>query len=192
MCNAYGSINQFCNPTSGQCKCRENVSGLRCDTCIDNYYGLSADGCKPCKCHMEGIIPGTVCDAMTGQCVCQPNVGGRQCNECRHGYYKSTQNGSMSCLPCQCDESGTINGSQACNKLTGQCLCKAAVTGPRCNVCVRHTYNLSAGNLLGCQNCDCDPIRTLPGSSCDPIDGQCQCLPDFQGRRCSRCKPGKC
>ncbi|XP_077341211.1 usherin [Lithobates pipiens] len=190
MCNAYGSINQFCNPTSGQCKCRENVSGLSCDTCIDNYYGLSADGCKPCKCHMEGIIPGTVCDTMTGQCVCQPNVGGRQCNECWHGYYKSTQNGSMSCLPCQCDESGTINGSQYCNKLTGQCLCKAAVTGPRCNVCVRHTYDLSAVNLLGCQNCDCDPIRTLPGSSCDPIDGQCQCLPDFQGRRCSRCKPG--
>ncbi|KAM5165253.1 usherin [Mantella aurantiaca] len=190
MCDAYGSINQFCNPTSGQCKCRENASGLRCDTCIDNYYGLSADGCKPCECHTEGIIPGTVCDALTGQCVCQPNVGGRQCNECLHGYYKSTQHGSVSCLPCQCDGSGTINGSQACDKLTGQCLCKASVTGPRCRICMSHSYNLTAVNLLGCQDCDCDPVGTLPDSVCDPIDGQCQCLPDFQGRRCSRCKDG--
>ncbi|XP_018411554.1 PREDICTED: usherin [Nanorana parkeri] len=190
MCDAYGSINQFCNPTSGQCKCRENASGLRCDTCIDNYYRLSAGGCKPCECHTEGIIPGTVCDALTGQCVCQLNAGGRQCNECLHGYYKSTQNGSMSCLPCQCDGSGAINGSQACDKLTGQCLCKASVTGSRCSVCISHTFNLTAVNLLGCQDCDCDPFGSLPVSVCDPIDGQCQCMPDFQGRRCSRCKPG--
>ncbi|XP_072265966.1 usherin isoform X2 [Pyxicephalus adspersus] len=190
MCNAYGSINQFCNPTSGQCKCRENASGLRCDTCIDNYYGLSADGCKPCECHTEGIIPGTVCDAVTGQCVCQPNVGGRQCNECLHGYYKLMQNGSMSCPPCQCDGSGTINSSQVCDKLTGQCLCKDFVTGPQCNICVSHTFNLTAVNLQGCQDCDCDPIGTLSGSTCDPVNGQCHCLPDFQGRRCSRCKPG--
>ncbi|XP_044133567.1 usherin-like [Bufo gargarizans] len=189
-CSPYGAINQFCNPASGQCKCRENVSGLDCDTCIDNYYGLDADGCKPCKCHMEGIIPETVCDAVTGQCVCQPNVGGSQCDECLEGYYKSTQNGSVSCLPCHCDKSGAINASQACDQLTGQCVCKASVTGQRCNICIDRTYNLSTENIWGCQDCDCDLNGTIPGSVCDQINGQCQCLPNYQGRRCSQCKPG--
>ncbi|XP_075719450.1 usherin [Rhinoderma darwinii] len=189
-CSPYGAINQFCNPASGQCKCRENVSGLDCDTCIDNYYGLDADGCKPCKCHMEGIIPGTLCDAVTGQCVCQPNVGGRQCDECLEGYYKFTQNGSMSCPPCRCDRSGAINASQSCDQLTGQCVCKASVTGRQCNICIDRTYNLSSGNIWGCQDCDCDLNGTLPGSTCDRINGQCQCLPNYQGRRCSRCNPG--
>ncbi|XP_073529681.1 usherin [Phyllobates terribilis] len=189
-CSPYGAINQFCNPASGQCKCRENVSGLDCDTCIDNYYGLDADGCKPCKCHREGIIPGTVCDALTGQCVCQPNVGGRPCDECSEGYYKSTQSGSMSCLPCRCDRSGAINSSQPCDRLTGQCVCKALVTGQRCKICIHRTYNLSNENIRGCQDCDCDLNGTVPGSGCDQINGQCQCLPNYQGRRCSQCKPG--
>ncbi|KAM9316854.1 usherin [Gastrophryne carolinensis] len=189
-CNAYGSINQFCNPTSGQCKCREHVSGRDCDTCIDNYYGLAADACKPCECRTEGIIPGTVCDAMTGQCVCKPNVSGRQCNECLDGYYKSTENDSVPCLPCQCDKSGTINGRMTCHRVTGQCLCKASVVGQCCHVCMDHTYNLTAENPVGCQDCDCDPDGTLPGSVCDPTHGQCQCLPNYEGRRCSQCKPG--
>ncbi|XP_068088985.1 usherin isoform X3 [Hyperolius riggenbachi] len=190
MCNARGSINQFCNPTSGQCKCKKNVRGLACDTCIDNYYGLAADGCKPCKCHREGIIPGTVCDAVTGQCVCQPNVGGRHCDECLDGYYKSTQNGSVTCLACRCDESGSINGSQACDKLSGRCSCKASVTGRRCEACLSHMYNLTAGNPLGCEDCRCDPAGTTPGSVCDPIDGQCKCLPNYRGRRCGHCISG--
>ncbi|KAG9484595.1 hypothetical protein GDO78_010137 [Eleutherodactylus coqui] len=188
-CSPYGAINQFCNPASGQCKCRENVGGPDCDTCIDNYYGLDADGCKPCECHGEGIIPGTRCDAVTGRCVCQPNVGGRRCNECLEGYYKFTGMGSTSCLPCRCHRSGAINASQPCDRLTGQCVCKASVTGQRCDTCSRRTYNLSSDNIRGCQDCDCDLRGTLPGSACDQITGQCQCLPNYQGRRCSRCKP---
>ncbi|KAG8584399.1 hypothetical protein GDO81_008814 [Engystomops pustulosus] len=189
-CSPYGAINHFCNPSSGQCKCRENVGGADCDTCIDNYYGLDADGCKPCECHTEGIIPGTVCDAVTGQCVCQRNVGGRRCDECSEGYYKSTQNGSTSCLPCRCDRSGAVNGSQSCDQSTGQCVCKASVTGRRCSTCSDHTYNLSSENSRGCQDCNCDPNGTVQGSTCDPVHGQCQCLPNYQGRRCAQCKPG--
>ncbi|XP_071996224.1 usherin isoform X2 [Engystomops pustulosus] len=189
-CSPYGAINHFCNPSSGQCKCRENVGGADCDTCIDNYYGLDADGCKPCECHTEGIIPGTVCDAVTGQCVCQRNVGGRRCDECSEGYYKSTQNGSTSCLPCRCDGSGAVNASQSCDQSTGQCVCKASVTGRRCSTCSDHTYNLSSENSRGCQDCNCDPKGTVQGSTCDPVHGQCQCLPNYQGRRCAQCKPG--
>uniref|UniRef100_F7ALI8 Usherin n=1 Tax=Xenopus tropicalis TaxID=8364 RepID=F7ALI8_XENTR len=188
LCNTYGSINQFCNPISGQCKCKVDVKGLLCNKCPDNYYGPDALGCKQCDCNQDGIIPGTICDVETGQCACKPNIGGRQCNECVDGYYKVQLKNS--CLPCDCDVSGTINHSQYCDKSTGQCFCKPFVTGQKCNICMSHKYNLSIFNLLGCQDCDCDPLGTLVGTQCDPISGQCKCLPNNQGRRCNQCKKG--
>lgn len=45
-CNINGSILNACDPLSGQCSCKEGVSGLKCDICEDNYYGLTHDGCK--------------------------------------------------------------------------------------------------------------------------------------------------
>ncbi|XP_053568734.1 usherin [Bombina bombina] len=185
-CNSYGSINQFCNPINGQCKCREHVKGVDCDTCIDSYYGLDSAGCKHCDCNKEGIIPETVCDAVTGQCVCRPYIGGRQCNECLDGFYKILEDNSMMCIPCNCDVSGTINHSQSCDKTTGQCFCKAGVTGQQCNLCKPHMYNLT----IGCHYCDCDPLGTLANTVCDQVNGQCECLPNYQGRRCNQCLPG--
>ncbi|XP_055581897.1 usherin [Falco cherrug] len=189
-CNSHGSVNQFCNPLSGQCNCKERVKGLRCDTCMDNFYGLDVTGCKACECNVAGSFSGTVCDAKTGQCACKPNIGGRQCDECLDGYHKVQENHSFVCLPCNCDKAGTVNGSLLCDKLTGQCPCKAGVTGLRCNQCMLHTYNLSRSNLLGCQRCDCDALGTLAGTVCDHVSGQCVCLPQRQGRRCNECKPG--
>ncbi|XP_039386307.1 usherin [Mauremys reevesii] len=190
LCNIYGSLNQFCNPFTGQCNCKEETKGLQCDTCMDNFFGLDATGCKTCDCNTAGSLFGMVCDAMTGQCVCKPNTGGRQCNECLDGYYKVQQNNSLACLPCNCDNAGTVNGSLLCDKSTGQCSCKAGVTGLQCNVCVPHMYNLTISNLLGCQICDCDSLGTLAGTVCDQISGQCVCLPNRQGRRCNQCESG--
>ncbi|NXL36266.1 USH2A protein, partial [Glaucidium brasilianum] len=189
-CNSHGSVNQFCNPLSGQCSCKERVKGLHCDTCMDNFYGLDVTGCKACECNIAGSFSGTVCDAKTGQCACKPNVGGRQCNECLDGYHKVQENLSFVCLPCNCDKAGTVDGSLLCDKSTGQCPCKAGVTGLQCSRCMLHTYNLSMSNLLGCQRCDCDALGTLAGTVCDHISGQCVCLPQRQGRRCNECKPG--
>uniref|UniRef100_A0A8B9CDD6 Usherin n=1 Tax=Anser brachyrhynchus TaxID=132585 RepID=A0A8B9CDD6_9AVES len=189
-CNSHGSVNQFCNPLTGQCSCKERVKGLHCDTCVDNFYGLDVTGCKACECNIAGSFSGTVCDAKTGQCACKPNIGGRQCNKCLDGYHKVQEKHSFICLPCDCDKAGTVNGSLLCDKSTGQCPCKAGVTGLQCNQCMLHTYNLSMSNLLGCQRCDCDALGTLAGTVCDHVSGQCVCLPHRQGRRCNECKPG--
>uniref|UniRef100_A0A8B9DD56 Usherin n=1 Tax=Anser cygnoides TaxID=8845 RepID=A0A8B9DD56_ANSCY len=189
-CNSHGSVNQFCNPLTGQCSCKERVKGLHCDTCVDNFYGLDVTGCKACECNIAGSFSGTVCDAKTGQCACKPNIGGRQCNKCLDGYHKVQEKHSFVCLPCDCDKAGTVNGSLLCDKSTGQCPCKAGVTGLQCNQCMLHTYNLSMSNLLGCQRCDCDALGTLAGTVCDHVSGQCVCLPHRQGRRCNECKPG--
>uniref|UniRef100_A0A8B9SU76 Usherin n=1 Tax=Anas platyrhynchos TaxID=8839 RepID=A0A8B9SU76_ANAPL len=189
-CNSHGSVNQFCNPLTGQCNCKEQVKGLHCDTCVDNFYGLDVTGCKACECNIAGSFSGTVCNAKTGQCACKPNIGGRRCNRCLDGYHKVQDKHSFVCLPCDCDKAGTVNGSLLCDKSTGQCPCKAGVTGLQCNQCMLHTYNLSMSNLLGCQHCDCDALGTLAGTVCDHLSGQCVCLPHRQGRRCNECKPG--
>lgn len=184
-------MSEFCNPLNGQCNCKENIKGLHCDTCIDNFYGLDASGCKPCNCDEGGSAAGSVCDPQTGQCICKPNFGQRQCEECLNGQYRVEQNDSVICLPCNCDKDGTVNGSLLCDKSTGQCLCKTGVTGIQCDQCMAHMYKLSTGNLLGCEICDCDPLGTLPGTVCDQNNGQCVCSPYHHGRQCNKCKPGK-
>ncbi|XP_006890633.1 PREDICTED: usherin [Elephantulus edwardii] len=190
-CNLNGSVDQFCNPLSGQCKCKEEAKGLQCDSCRENFYGLDVTSCKPCDCDMVGTLPGTVCEVTTGQCFCKPNTGGRQCNQCLEGYFYLQQpNNSFLCLPCNCDKTGTLNGSLLCEKSTGQCPCKLGVTGLHCNQCKPHRYNLTIGNFQGCQMCKCDSSGTLPRTICDPVSGQCLCLPNRQGRRCNQCQPG--
>ncbi|KAI1240568.1 hypothetical protein IHE44_0008996 [Lamprotornis superbus] len=189
-CNSHGSVSQFCNPLSGQCNCKERVKGLLCDTCMDNFYGLDVTGCKACECDAVGSISGTVCDARTGQCACKPNIGGRRCDECLDGYHRVQKGHSFFCLPCNCEQAGTVNGSLLCDKSTGQCPCKAGVTGLRCSQCTLQTYNLSRSSARGCQPCDCDALGTLAGTACDHVSGQCVCLPQRQGRRCDECKPG--
>lgn len=190
-CNLHGSVNQLCDPLSGQCVCKKEAKGLRCDVCRENFYGLPWSACEVCDCNRAGTQAGTVCDAETGQCVCKPSVGGRRCSECKEGYFNLRQNDSHLCLPCNCEKTGTVNGSLLCDKSTGQCPCKLGVTGLRCHQCEPHRFNLTVDNLQGCQACECDSLGTLPGSTCDPVSGQCLCLPHRQGRRCERCQPGK-
>ncbi|XP_013375386.1 PREDICTED: usherin isoform X1 [Chinchilla lanigera] len=189
-CNLHGSVNKICNPVSGQCECKKGVKGLRCDTCREHFYGLDATGCKACDCDAAGSVPGTVCDAETGQCLCKPSTGGRQCRDCVEGYFSRKHNDSFLCLPCNCEKSGTVNGSLLCDKATGQCPCRLGITGPLCNQCEPHSYNVTTGSFQGCAMCDCDSLGTLSGTTCDPTSGQCVCLPHRQGRRCDQCQPG--
>ncbi|KAM6217822.1 usherin isoform 2-T2 [Rhynchocyon petersi] len=191
LCNPSGSVNEFCNPLSGQCECKEGARGLHCDSCRENFFGLDISSCKPCNCNVAGTLPGTVCDEKTGQCFCKPNVGGRQCNQCLEGYFNlQEQNTAFLCQPCNCNKTGTLNGSLLCEKSTGQCPCKLGVTGLHCNQCKPHRYNLTIGNFQGCQMCKCDSLGTQPGTICEPVHGQCLCLPNRQGRRCNQCQPG--
>ncbi|XP_052056319.1 usherin [Apodemus sylvaticus] len=190
QCNLHGSVNQLCDPLSGQCACKKEAKGLKCDTCRENFYGLPWSACEDCDCSRAGSQPGTVCDSETGQCICKPSAGGRQCSQCKEGYVNLHQNDSHLCVPCNCEKTGTVNGSLWCDTSTGQCPCKLGVTGLRCHQCEPHRFNLTMGNSQGCQACECDTLGTLPGSTCDPVSGQCLCLPHRQGRRCERCQPG--
>nr|KAF6395357.1 hypothetical protein HJG63_009920 [Rousettus aegyptiacus] len=189
-CDPHGSASSVCDPVSGQCECRKGARGLQCDTCGEHFYRSDAAGCKACDCDPAGSLPGSVCDPATGSCRCRPHVGGRQCDECPEGSFKLQQEDSFLCLPCNCDKTGTVNGSLLCDKSTGQCPCRLGVTGLHCDRCEPHRYNATTGGSHACQMCECDSAGTLPGTICDPISGQCLCLPNRQGRRCNECQPG--
>lgn len=75
-CHQYGADlqpNQNCNISTGQCNCKMNVTGRRCDSCKPEFYDLSykwPSGCRECDCHYVGTDGNNICDATTGQCPC--------------------------------------------------------------------------------------------------------------------------
>ncbi|XP_021350179.1 laminin subunit alpha-like isoform X1 [Mizuhopecten yessoensis] len=82
-CHAPGTMSGLsnCDPIDGQCMCKTNAGGRRCDRCQDGFYGLSDEntfGCVECNCDMGGSAS-AVCDSRTGQCRCKPRVRGKRC-----------------------------------------------------------------------------------------------------------------
>ena len=52
VCDPKGTVNRsnICEPDEkGQCTCKLNVHGVRCDTCNDTFYGLNHDNLLGCQ-----------------------------------------------------------------------------------------------------------------------------------------------
>ena len=45
-CDPTGSESTLCDKYSGQCACKRNVVGRRCDRCAPGTFGFGADGCQ--------------------------------------------------------------------------------------------------------------------------------------------------
>ncbi|ESO94175.1 hypothetical protein LOTGIDRAFT_118598, partial [Lottia gigantea] len=196
QCNPMGSQSIYCDPDSGQCQCKENIIGLKCDRCADNFYNFSL-GCIPCNCNKDGIEPGSVCDHVTGQCVCKQQVGGRQCNTCKEGAYGFGSSPNTGCEICTCNLAGIEGDEASCDFETGSCKCKERVIGRMCNRCDGNTWGLNETNPLGCELCNCDPTGTKLGETtspdtlaCNNKNGQCSCLANRFGRQCEQCVTG--
>uniref|UniRef100_A0A8C0JEW7 Laminin subunit beta-2-like n=1 Tax=Chelonoidis abingdonii TaxID=106734 RepID=A0A8C0JEW7_CHEAB len=94
---------------AGQCRCKEHVQGVRCDSCKEAFYGLSRtdpQGCQPCRCDPRGIIAGSPpCDHISGDCYCKRFVSGRYCNQCLPEFW-GLSNDMAGCRSCACDFGG--------------------------------------------------------------------------------------
>ncbi|XP_033110841.1 usherin-like [Anneissia japonica] len=186
-CNAAGTISgsTTCEST-GECTCKANVIGDKCDRCNYGYYGLSAsnpNGCNLCTCNTDGSNS-VYCDPTNGQCQCSDTVQGQNCDECRDGFYGLSNSG---CSPCDCDAAGTEPNTN-CDKIIGQCICKVNTQGLRCDQCRTTYYNLQPSNSVGCTSCSCNPSGTIGGSLvCNAQSGQCLCKTYTTGQTCNQC-----
>ncbi|XP_078492225.1 uncharacterized protein LOC100175399 [Ciona intestinalis] len=177
-CDLEGSINEDCNPCSGECSCKTNVVGRRCDVCANATYGLGDSGCQACNCNPLGTKDPLIdCDVTTGQCLCRPDVTGRACDRCVEGFY-----GFPECRPCECG-----GHSVSCDRVTGVCTsCDGMRTGDHCERCIAGHFS-DSDQCVPC-NCNGNIDRSDP-DACDPNTGEClKCLHNTQGPRCEQCK----
>ncbi|XP_071488640.1 laminin subunit alpha-1-like [Diadema antillarum] len=120
----------------GDCYCKVNVQGSKCNECRDGFYDLTdanTNGCLGCDCFLDGTMNGSnICSKdSSGQCPCKANVGGRRCDVCLDGYYGLTAENENGCLACACDVGAAE--SPVCNKASGECSCRPLVIGQQCD-----------------------------------------------------------
>ncbi|XP_064094479.1 laminin subunit alpha-like isoform X2 [Macrobrachium nipponense] len=175
QCDFYGSASFECESFGGQCACKPNVIGRRCDRCKTGYFGFP--DCKPCDCPSTAL-----CDPVTGECICPPRVEGDRCERCSPYTYGFDP--IIGCEECQCSPLGVKAGNLQCDMLTGKCDCKDAVVGRRCERCAAGYWSFPF-----CQLCDCD-LRGTEAEICNQDNARCYCKSNVQGYSCENCVSG--
>uniref|UniRef100_A0A8D0KSP3 Laminin subunit gamma 3 n=1 Tax=Strix occidentalis caurina TaxID=311401 RepID=A0A8D0KSP3_STROC len=128
----------------GHCRnCRDNTAGPHCERCRQNHYRWEQRAaCQPCHCHPAGAWG----QAEPGAWLGEDGFGGLSLAWGLAGVPAGS-------LQPQCDDSGT-------------CLCKANVTGWKCE-CQPGWFNLQPHNPAGCTSCFCYGHST----ACTAADG---------------------
>ncbi|XP_059150751.1 laminin subunit beta-1-like [Physella acuta] len=184
-CDVTGSVSLECNPSGGQCECKPNVVGRKCDQCAPGTYGFGPNGCTPCNCHEFGARD-KFCNEQTGQCTCNQNIGGRACDQCKVGFW-----GFPQCRACQCN-----GNAETCDPLTGVCInCRDFTAGDNCQSCDQGYYgDPRIGVRVPCKPCMCpngptSSIQHANSCSYDPRyqEVYCNCNPGYSGRNCETC-----
>ena len=136
-CHNVGSEDNFCDANTGQCKCRPNTFGRRCDECQVGFWNYPH--CEPCQCNGKA----DVCDSKTGACLsCRDNTDGQNCERCLDGFYGDPKpGGGVPCRACPCPGglgSGLQHATSCYLDPATQdvvCRCDVGYTGAKCERC---------------------------------------------------------
>ncbi|GAB0198490.1 laminin subunit gamma-3 [Grus japonensis] len=195
-CKCNGHASECAPDEAGQlvCVCQHNTAGTDCERCQPFYQDRpwargtaeAANECLPCNC--SGRSDECFYDRELyrrsghgGRCRnCRDNTAGPHCERCRQNHYRWEQRAA--CQPCHCHPAGSLQ--LQCDS-SGTCLCKANVTGWKCERCKDGYHSLSEG---GCRPCACNPVGSV--GTCDPNTGHCTCKERVEGHLCDRCQLG--
>ncbi|CAF94661.1 unnamed protein product, partial [Tetraodon nigroviridis] len=174
--------------SGGVCEdCMHHTTGPKCDRCAPGYQPNPRsqmdrpDACIRCPCSTEGTVENGQCDTASS-CQCKVNVEGPRCDRCKRGYFGLSTVNPLGCSKCSCSSEGSV--SDACDPVTGQCLCRPNFHGPNCDVCSNGYWKPFLSDR--CEPCKCDPTGSY-SNTCDQVTGQCHCRPHFGGRTCTEC-----
>ncbi|KAM4688948.1 LOW QUALITY PROTEIN: laminin subunit alpha-3 [Discoglossus pictus] len=174
-CDLEGATGPACSPFGGQCSCRPNIIGRRCNQCATGYYGFPY--CKPCNCGRR------LCDKVTGKCICPPQTVRPNCEVCQKQTF--SYHPIVGCEGCNCSRTGVVRPtSPECDGTSGQCKCKPRISGRQCDRCSPGFHRYPQ-----CIPCDCHSAGTEP-EICDPHTGVCLCKENVDGPRCDTCRSG--
>ena len=163
----------------GQCvNCQHNTTGAMCEKCPAFFYHPSSEtldspnACASCDCHADGVVDDGDCerepsdDGDVGQCHCKTFATTQDCGQCVLGYFNLTSANPEGCQSCDCNATGTVDGSLECGQLTGQCPCLPNIVGLHCDSCAANHYGY--GETDGCLSCDseCDECQGPSPTQC--------------------------
>ena len=128
----------------GQCICKSNVAGIKCDSCVARYK-------RQYICRSFTSVVSYVIQHAYNIIRDHP----RWCNNfCRS--FNLTEANPAGCQICICNANGTMSDNTSCNEVTGQCACRPNVIGDQCDTCVNNYWNLGSGTSStdsGCKPC---------------------------------------
>lgn len=202
-CNGHGTA----APRASQCTCVHNTGGNNCQQCLPLYNNnpfvrwttSTPFGCTACECYghadactYSSALEIGVCDD------CEDFTTGEQCDSCDDGHFRArgvALSADDVCTACDCDTSGATSAVCIGDAFStsggepGTCLCKARVTGSRCDACLSGFTNLQASNALGCDTCStCNASGVTPSNTC--LGGECACKTRVTGILCDTCVAG--
>ncbi|XP_053314949.1 laminin subunit alpha-2 isoform X2 [Spea bombifrons] len=171
-CNINGSLSSSCNLQTGQCECKNNVTGRQCDECLPNCWWDSEEQiCLPCGCSPSGSMS-LRCD-ITGRCICKPEFFGKRC-EFRKQVFERKKPTRVS------------QGIQAPARRWRPTSSHGCPRGAYKPTTLPQTYGLQYSQ--GCIPCNCNSFGSK-SFDCDD-SGQCTCQPGVAGKKCDHCGRG--